>query len=185
MSGNVVWSDGYDFPGEDLNEDNPPNTDKEDCGTSCLNNPECPRFSWETSRNCYHKRWSTTPTTKKTGARCGYIPGRPWTTSDSNFTWGQDYDFTGKDLPNAITPTSTVQECGESCVANSQCDHFIWHRGNCNLIGMKGQWDNNIHSGLLNTQCGYIITASPDYSTNRQLAEAIRFLKNKIINCMR
>ena len=156
--GNFIWVDDYDFPGEDLNKDNPLQTNKKDCGPLCFKNPECVRFSWDTLRNCYHKRWSAVDWTAKKGARTGYIPGRPWTTS-GNIVWGDNCDFNGQDT-NADKPLKTNREdCGTSCLnTRLNCTHFSWDTlRNCYhkiWTGSDAKWKDG-------ARCGYITSPPP------------------------
>ena len=89
----VTWKNNCDFPGFDVDTTkDPPKTKKEDCGTSCLSNPECDRFTWTTSGNCQHKKWSATVATVKDGARCGFIPARSWNVDDYSL-WTSNFTF--------------------------------------------------------------------------------------------
>ena len=156
--GSFIWADGYDFPGQDLNANSPAKTSKEGCGPSCYANPQCVRFSWDTSGNCYHKKWSTVGTKDKRGARTGYILGRPWTTS-GNIVWGDNCDFPGQDT-NANNPAKTSKEgCGTSCLNNRvNCDYFSWDTsGNC----YHKLWKGSFATKKDGARCGYITSPPP------------------------
>ena len=156
-NGLFAWADGCDFSGFDINANDPPKKSKEDCGASCARNSECDRFSWDTSENCYHKKQSGTVATAKAGARCGYIYIREFQ-KKSNYEWAYHCDYKGRDLPNRQYTMNNIEECGEKCFADSECDHFTWYNVNnvCYLKKGKSSWSNNVPSPLLNAQCGYI-----------------------------
>lgn len=165
-NGYFLWADGCDFAGKDINAANPPKTKKEDCGTTCLNNPNCDYFSWDTSRNCWHKKWTGTGATAKTGARCGYIPGRSWTsdgwTLDGDVTWKDNCDFKGQDLQETTNPSlkTSLQECGKTCYNHIKCDHFTWTAGDKKCV-LKSQWDRSNPTSSTNAKCGYVDSYPP------------------------
>ena len=155
INGSFVWADGCGFPGNDINANGLPKRKKEECGTSCLNNPQCDRFSWNTAGNCYHKKWSATVAAARTGFRCGFILARSWNV-DGNNLWASNCDFYGQDLPNRQYTMNNIQECSKKCSDVPECDHFTWSNVNNRCSLKKGKWADDKPNPLVNAQCGYI-----------------------------
>ena len=215
-SGKIVWGDGCDFSGQDINNEpdiyewkamfgpsvkygkKPPKTKKEDCGTSCLENPKCDHFSWEPSTtNCYHKIWSGKGPTIKNGGRCGYIPDRihiepvmlkdkdAWDVTHPVIRW-QDYCYfpDGKCLNCQHQGTSTIwipkEKCGQECLENPKCSRFNWDGREFDRDGVSArcfhlEWSDSLARPKGSARCGFI--------SDRQSARKISWTTNdKIVS---
>ena len=76
MEGEIQWADNCTFRSQDITYI--PKTNKDDCGSICLANPQCALFTWDMASNgsCWLKNWAGYSSIEEDGLRCGFIPDR-------------------------------------------------------------------------------------------------------------
>ena len=152
-NGNYLYDEACEFPLADIKSY--PNTNKDTCGDLCYSNGQCDHFYWGPGKTCYLRKGSGDPTSK-TGARCGYIPYRPWN-KDDNYSdilmWGNGCDFLGKDITTGTS--DSWLKCARDCAYNSQCTHFTWNSSDKKCYQKRGEWSENKPNLLSTAQCGY------------------------------
>ena len=73
MEGEVQWADNCAYWWQDI-ANTSANTKKEDCGRTCLANPLCDHFTWDSSDGkCWLKKWSGSGPSVMNGFRCGFV----------------------------------------------------------------------------------------------------------------
>ncbi len=165
MSGQYRWETSYNgqiqqekncsFFGQDIHHHE--ECSSEECIALCLANSHCTHFTWDWEDNCYLTTNSSyIDIYPHKSSLCGYVVKRNSNFSFQNWgngqiKWAPRCDFFGLDFHQE---KSGYKECGELCLANSECTHFTWE--------WEGNWYLKTLSKTANIYpyeksiCGYV-----------------------------